>query len=312
MIVFKRFVAVLLLTLETAYAEENITAQQALLNTVKAMAGLNYQGTVAFLRNGKLETMKYFHAVNKGQEQERLVSLNSPAREIVRDADQVTCVFKSTQQAVVDHRPFERSFLVDLPKNLDDLTAGYQVTLKGEEDVALQTAYVISLQPKDPFRYSRKIWVDKQQFLPLKLEVNDSSGATLEQFVFTELQVKPSLPFVDVKAASSKHIHQVQTQSSQQASFVLGELPPGFKEIFFARMPMANSDFPVDHLLLSDGIAAVSVYMENRNSQLQPGFQSAGAINSFSRVIENSDLTVMGEVPAKTVEMIAQGIKLRP
>ncbi|MEQ1527945.1 MAG: MucB/RseB C-terminal domain-containing protein [Methylococcales bacterium] len=315
MIVVKGFVVVLLLSLKTVYAEESsINAQQALLKTMQAMSTLNYQGTVAFLRNGKLETMKYFHATDKGIEQERLLSLNSPLREIVRDADQVTCSFKSTKQTIVDHRPFERSFLVDLPKHLADLDAGYNFTQVGEENIAMLPAYVIAMQPKDDYRYVRKIWIDKQQFLPLKVEVYDISGAMLEQFVFTELQVKDSLPFVDVKSAgtaTARHIHQLQSQSSAQAAFELGELPPGFKEIFFARMPVQNSDQPVDHLLLSDGIASVSVYMENRNTQLQPGLQSAGAINSFSRIIENAELTVMGEVPAKTVEFIAQGIKLR-
>ncbi len=311
----KRLIVVLLLSVGTTHAEEfKINAQEALLKTTQAMSNLNYHGTVAFLRNGKLETMKYFHASGNGIEQERLVSLNSPLREIVRDAEQVTCIFKSTQQTVVDHRPFERSFLVDLPKNLNDLDAGYSFSVVGEEDIALLPAYVISIKPKDNYRYIRKIWIDKQQYLPLKVEVYDLSGASLEQFVFTELQVKKDLPFINIKAAStekSRHIHQLESQSSKQAAFELGNLPTGFKEIFFARMPVKNSAQPVDHMLLSDGIASVSVYMETKNTLLQPGLQSVGAVNSFSRVIENSELTVMGEVPAETVELIAQGIKLR-
>ena len=67
----------------------------------------------------------------------------------------------------------------------------------------------------------------------------------------------------------------------------------------------------VDHLLLSDGFTSVSVYMENKSAALQPGFQSAGAVNSFSRTIGDAQLTVMGEVPAETVKFIAEGIKLR-
>jgi sigma-E factor negative regulatory protein RseB len=298
-----------------------LNARQALKKMSQAMAVLNYQGTVAFLKNGKLETMKYFHAAHKGVQQERLLSLNSPLREIVRDADKVSCLFKTTHQVVVDHRPFGRSFLIDVPENLDALSVVYDFQMGDEENVAMLPAYVIAIQPKDDFRYGRKIWLHRQQFLPLKVELYDLVGATLEQVVFTDLQVKDRLPFVDINFAQSagaagtvQHIHQLQAQSSDQAAFVVTSIPPGFREIFFTRQPMHNSKQPVEHLLLSDGFASVSVYMEN---DIQPGFraedsiQAMGAVNFFSRTVGGSLITVMGEVPAKTVKFIAEGIKLR-
>lgn len=312
----KRFFLVLLLSTRTVFAADlELDARQALAKMTRAMRDLNYQGTVAFLRNGRLETMKYFHAAEGGIEQERLLSLNSPLREIIRDADRVSCLFKSTQQVVVDHRPVGHSFLVDLPKNLHELSAVYDFKVAGEENVAMLLAYVITIQPKDDFRYVRKIWIEQQQFLPLKVAVYDLSGAILEQVVFTDLQVKEKLPFVEVKfgeaAGDVKHIHQLQAQTSEQAAFVISNLPSGFQEIFFTRRPMHNSNQPVDHLLLSDGFAAVSVYMENKNTAMQQGLQSVGAVNSFSRTLDDWQLTVMGEVPAKTVKFIAEGIKLR-
>lgn len=312
----KRFFLVLLLSTKTVFAADlEPNARQALTKMTHAMRVLNYQGTVAFLRNGKLETMKYFHAAEKGIEQERLLSLNSPLREIIRDADKVSCLFKSTQQVVVDHRPVGRSFLIDLPQNLDELDTIYDFKVVGEEDVAMLPAYVVAIQPKDDFRYIRKIWIEQRQFLPLKVAVYDLSGAVLEQVVFTDLEVKEVLPFVEAKFGEAtgavKHIHQLQAQASEQAAFVVNNLPLGFEEIFFTRRPMHNSNQPVDHLLLSDGFAAVSVYMENKNTTMQQGLQSVGAVNSFSRTIDDWQLTVMGEVPAKTVKFIAEGIKLR-
>ncbi|MDD5578598.1 MAG: MucB/RseB C-terminal domain-containing protein [Methylobacter sp.] len=327
MTVVKCFLLVLLLSIKTVSAEESgLTASQSLLKMAHAMQSLNYQGTVAFLRNGKLETMKYFHAAEKGIEQERLVSLNSPLREVVRDSDRVSCLFKSTQQIVIDHRPVVRSFLVDIPKNLQELSGTYNFEIVGEEEVAMLPTDVIAIQPKDNFRYVRKIWMEKQHFLPIKVVLYDLSGATLEQFVFTDLQVKDTLPFVDFKFSDAVNrsgrksppdskapppIAQLQSQTSVEPDFILTELPPGFRKIFFTRRPIHNSDQPVDHLLLSDGFSAVSIYMEHKNSDMQPGLQSVGAVNSFSRIIDDSQLTVMGEVPAKTVRFIADGIKLK-
>ena len=295
--------------------EPEFDARQVLVKMNYAMEVLNYQGTVAFLRNGKLEPMKYVHAAENGIEQERLTSLNSPLREIIRDAGQVSCLFKETQQTLVDHRPFERSFLVDVPKNLDDIDATYQLERVGEENVAMLPSYVIAVRPKDNARYPRKIWIEKQRFLPLKTVVYDNSGVPLEQVVFTEIEVKDALPLVDVKRLDAdypaRHIHQVQPQSSDQAAFVASELPKGFKEIFFTRKPMHDAGQPVDHLVLSDGFTLISIYMENKTAAMQSGLQSVGAVNSYSRTLNNYQLTVMGVAPAETVKLIAEGIKLR-
>ena len=305
----------LLLSVGSAAAESELDARQVVERMNHAMEVLNYQGTVAFLRNGKLEPMKYVHAADKGVEQERLTSLNSPLREIIRDAGQVSCLFKETQQRIVDHRPFERSFLVDVPKNLDNIGVSYQLERVGEENIAMLPSYVIAVQPKDKARYPRKIWIEKQRFLPLKSVVYDNSGVPLEQVVFTEIAVKDALPFVDVKFLDAdypaRYIHQAQSQSSGQAAFVATQLPEGFLEIFFARKPMHDAEQPVDHLVLSDGFTSISIYMENKSAAMQSGLQAIGAVNSYSRTIDNYQLTVMGVVPAETVKFIAEGIKLR-
>ncbi|MGR9000055.1 MAG: MucB/RseB C-terminal domain-containing protein [Gammaproteobacteria bacterium] len=316
MTVIKLFVVVMLLSTGRVLADETeINALQALTKMSHAMEVLNYQGTVAFLRNGKLEPMRYVHAAKKGVEQERLLSLNSPMREIIRDSDKVSCLYKETQQIVVDHRPFERSFLFDIPRKLDNLEAIYRFEIVGEEDVVMLPSYVVAIQPKDNFRYLRKIWVEKRQFLPLKVAVYDRTGETLEQVVFTEIEVKKALPFVDVNFSETsppvQHIHQLKSQSSDQAAFIVTNIPQGFREIFFTRRPMHKTGELVDHLLLSDGFASVSVYMEIKSAGMQSGLQTAGAVNSFSRTIGDAQVTVMGEVPAETVKFVAEGIKLR-
>jgi sigma-E factor negative regulatory protein RseB len=309
------FVALFFSIATVSAANTNLTTanisqgRQALLNMSKAMKSLNYQGTVVFLKNGKLEAMKYFHAASNNAEQERLLSLNSPLREIIRNVNQVRCHFKATQQIIVDYRPFERSFLLDIPKNIDTSEAVYSFDVVGEENIALLPAYVIAIQPKDDFRYTRKIWIEKKYFLPLKTVIYDFSGQPLEQMVFTELEVKDTLPFANEESTQPDRVSKSATPA--QAPFVLKELPLGFQEIFFTRSPVHNSDQLVDHMVLSDGFSSVSIYMENKNSTMQSGLQSIGAVNSFSRTIGEFELTVMGEVPATTVKFIADAIKLR-
>jgi sigma-E factor negative regulatory protein RseB len=313
---------ILFAVIGTASAEEApLTAKQILQKMVKAMAVSNYQGTVVFLKNDKLEAMKYFHTSAKDKEQERLVSLNSPPREIVRDSDEIKCLYKLTQQVIIDHRPYEHSFIVDVPKDLDVLDASYQFELVGEEDVAMLPSYVVAIKPKDDFRYVRKIWIAKEQLLPMKAVVYGLGGLVLEQVVFTEIQIKKP-PTTKLKEAAGVPVQSHETDiaamdASSQAAFEVTALPQGFKQIFFSRKPLHKSDQPVDHVLLSDGFASVSVYLEAKkadtaaDASVPEGIHSVGAINSMSRTLADSQLTVLGEVPAPTIKFISEGVKLR-
>lgn len=290
--------------------------EQTLLKMQQAMKRLNYQGTVAFLRNGKLNILKYSHAATDGKGQERLVSLNSPLRETIREADKVSCFFPETSKVIVDHRPAARSFLIDLPEQLNGLHDFYQFAFSGEEKIAMLPAKVLDISPKDRYRYARRIWIDNQQFLPLKVEVYDRSGNTIEQVVFTEFEVKSSLPFVDVDSALEnkevQRIHNRQPMSFETARFELTQIPGGFRKQFFVQMTMQGSNRPVEHLLLSDGFSSVSVYLENKTDNIELGPRSTDSVNSFSRVIDDQLVTVMGEVPEETVRYIAEGVNLRP
>lgn len=284
-------------------------------NTNMAMKDLDYLGTVAFFKNGRLDTMKYFHSVNEGQQQERLLSLNSPMREVIREAGKVRCVFKKSNEIVLNHRPVSNSFILDLPKDINSIQAVYQLKILADESVAMRQAFVVSIEPKDQYRYARKVWLDKEYFLPLKIEVYDRSGATLEQVVFTEIKVgekTPDGPIAnDVGNAKIKHLHQTKSLSTDQASFVLQNLPLNFDVVFFTRMNSEESKSSAEHLLLSDGFSAVSVYKEAKAVDTEEGPQTLGSVKSYTKVIDNFQITVLGEVPANTVQFIAQGIKLK-
>ena len=141
------------------------------------------------------------------------------------------------------------------------------------------------------------------------------TGSILEQVVFTEQHVKDWLPFVDTKTTKANHNTQRARPTGHEeaglSKFVVLKQPSGFKEIYYAQKTMHNSQHSVEHLLMSDGLASVSVYMENKNPGMESGLRSVGAVNSYSRDIDNYQVTVMGEVPPLTVKLIAEGIGLK-
>ncbi|KAF3981142.1 MAG: outer membrane lipoprotein-sorting protein [Methylococcales symbiont of Hymedesmia sp. n. MRB-2018] len=276
------------------------------------MKTLNYQGTVAFFKNGRLDTMKYSHAVDQKTEQERLLSLNSPMREVIRDAGTISCIFNKSKKMIVNHRPVSQSFIVDLPIDFSALNTIYRYSLGEEESVAMRSSQTVFIKPIDQYRYPRKIWIDREHFLPLKVEVYNLLGETLEQVVYTDIRVVDKLKFVKVGKnlddANITHIHLQETVTLGKTDFILDKQPIGFQMVFFTRMDTGSSDEKVDHLLLSDGFSSVSVYREFKSDDTQLGIQTLGSVNSFTRIAEDYQITAMGDVPVKAVEEIAQGI----
>lgn len=299
-----------------ATADTRVISAADLLEKMQlAMRTLNYQGTVVFLKNGQIDTMKYQHTLLNGLEQEQLTSLNSPLREISRQDNQVSCLFKDSKHKVINHHPIDSSLLINLPANISKLAQNYLIGLADtNEAIAMQTSQIVTIYPYDQLRYAHKIWISEQWHLPLKAETYANNGDVLEQIVFTDLQVDPSKLInpakIDDQQLDIKHIHSAISLGYEQAPIVLKNWPAGFETVFFIPNSMQKHNKSVDHLLISDGLASVSVYIEAKTNAGITGFHNLGSVHSFSKVIGDHQITVLGEVPASTVELIADGIVL--
>ena len=72
---------------------------------------------------------------------------------------------------------------------------------------------------------------------------------------------------------------------------------------------MAGGDELVTHILFSDGLANVSVFIAANSGKLVSGRARVGGSNSFSIEHGNFEITAIGEVPALTVEQIATSMR---
>jgi sigma-E factor negative regulatory protein RseB len=305
----------LILAVESVCAEGLPQEGLQWLNQMRdAVARLNYTGVVAYLKNKKVESFQIFHASTPTGERERLISMNSPLREVVRNAEKVACYFPDTRTAFFETKPAKRSVLLDLPGNLSQFARHYRVELKEQEYVARRMAQVLSIEPLDEYRYSRRVWVDVDSKLPLKFEVLDDEQEVVEQVVFTALQVGADIPIQDLEP--SKEVQSIDWQVSQREmlpldslDWTLAKVPDGFQMISYTRLKRPSAR-PVDHILLSDGFSSVSIYIDEIREDIPKGHSGkVGAIHSHSRRIDQYLVTVMGEVPAKTVQVIADGLR---
>jgi sigma-E factor negative regulatory protein RseB len=93
----------------------------------------------------------------------------------------------------------------------------------------------------------------------------------------------------------------------------VGWLPAGFAMSDRATDPAAAGRMPVEHLVYTDGLASVSVFIEHLDAQGErlEGLSRMGAVNAYGTMVAGFQVTAVGEVPGGTVERIGRSVARR-
>jgi len=301
----------------TAYATESATALDYLNKMGTALQSLNYYGTVVYLQNGHIESMRIVHKAGEDGEIERVVHLSGKAREIIRNNDVVTCYFSDTQSVVVDKQHFKNRLAPGNIENYEEFVDTYVFLINGEDRVAGRMTQIIEIKPKDKYRYGYRLWIDQSNWLLLKSELRNANGKIMEQLMFTDVQVVDSIPASMLKPDIASDKYTWFNGKLVNGRQKLGEvdwhatnLPNGYSIKDHYRQVIAGGDTPVDHMVISDGLATVSVYIEpfSAESQTFVGASNVGVTNIFGSILDDHHVTVVGAVPQRTVEIIANSI----
>jgi sigma-E factor negative regulatory protein RseB len=100
--------------------------------------------------------------------------------------------------------------------------------------------------------------------------------------------------------------------SPNVSGWVVDALPPGFKKTMEVVRPMHGKHAPVMQLVFSDGLSAISVFIEPADSDDDDnaeGLSSRGAVNLYHKVVDKNLYNVVGEVPARTVMQVLDSIR---
>ncbi len=295
----------------------------------KALTSRNYDGTFSHWHGGKVETLRIIHRVQDGTVSERLVSLDGSGREFIRTGGDLTCYLPDKRTVLVEHRPAEESLFGNFPAVNDQTVSSYDISEVARTRLNRRDTRVILVAPKDEYRYGYRLWIDESTAMPLKTQLCDSRGHVIEQIVFASLTLAARIPDSAFKPeVSTDGFQWLRTESPGKdpgapashatASLVWNalKLPPGFKMTVRSAQVMPGSDGPVDHLVFTDGMASVSVFVETRQ-KVATGQQPAneeesatvGSSSAFSTVIDGHKVTAVGEVPPATVRFIANSVK---
>jgi sigma-E factor negative regulatory protein RseB len=300
-----------------AQAQAPADAMGLLRRIHQATEKLSYSGTFVYQQGGRYEPSRITRASGPGGDLEKIEVLDGPPREILRTRDLIKCYLPESQTIKIEKRVDQRAFPAMLPERLADLVPHYTAELGEPARIAGYDCVSVVLKPRDELRYGYKLWADGATGMLLRARTFDSRGETVEQFTFTQLSIG-NVPRERLKAPQAARNWKVEHAAVTSANLAgsgwsFGAELPGFRKIFELTRRLGESR-PVNQVVYSDGLAAVSVFIEplaGRAEAVRAGPASLGPVNIYTREIANHVVTVVGEAPAASVQRIANTVEYR-
>ncbi len=280
----------------------------------EATQRLSYTGTFVYQNGGRSETSRITRFVDPSGDIEKLEVMDGVPREIVRTKDTVRCYLPDSRVVKVDRRA-ERSFPALVPERITALARHYDISLGETHRIAGFECQAVVLTPKDNLRYGYKLYADVNSGMLLRAVTVDPAGNNVEQFTFTQL----SLGHVTRDMVKPRHavrqwrVEDAEAAPARLSGWGLTSELPGFRKVTELKRRLGESR-PVGQMVYSDGLAAVSVFiepLEARRDPVRTGLASMGAIHIYTREVANHMVTVVGEAPAISVQRIADAVEFR-
>ena len=298
-----------------AVAGEASTPQDWIDRMGNAVQVTNYAGTVVRVRDGRVDTFKVVHTVKDGVIREKVVIQDGNGLEIIRNGNQVHCILPDRESVLVEEWNNQSTLFSTLPSS--DIRFGneYDVLIKDFERVAGRRSAKLAILPHDNYRYCYRIWLDTETGFPLQTQLIGDDNSPLEHVKFADISIEQDIGSGALDSTYSTDDWKWYTEPrltmkrEVQSAWVADEVPSGFRVVSTQQKILPDVDDPLTHIVYSDGLVSVSVFIFSVTDEKKPRRSSLGASNSYSTVIDDYRVTAVGQVPQVTVEQIAKSMR---
>jgi sigma-E factor negative regulatory protein RseB len=301
-------------------AVSNKNAIEWLDRMAKSARELPYTGVFVHQTSDGSTTSRITHLVDKqGNEHEKLEMLDGPLMEIVRRNEEMFCYQPDQKTVRVDRRATGRFFPSLITGTAASIAEFYRIKLGPIERIAGHDCQWVILEPRDSMRYLQKLCAEVGTGLLLRARLYNERSQLLEQFMFTQLDVSGAVSKQKIRSRFDEKGWQRDYSFKNNIKTVdtgwqVGNLPAGFRKVTEMVRNLTGRKEPVAHLVYSDGLLHVSVFVEPTAGHPQ---QSAARMTEDSpislaiRPVLDHQVTVIGEVPAAAVQVIADSVTRR-
>jgi sigma-E factor negative regulatory protein RseB len=296
-----------------AFAE---SGQEWLARMGAALNNSSYVGEFVCESAERTEHLTVTHRVRDGIVSERLVSLAGAGRELVRENDEVIAYLPDQKLAIIERRSSRSDLMGALPQFEGRMSSWYRVDSVGHETLDdFGPTAVVTVRPLDGYRFGYRLWIDLDTHLPVRSDLSDGSGRVIERLRFTRLRMDDDIPDSAFEPAVDRRKLRWVRQSPQSDDIAPAwratQVPPGFRLSMSGMQSVAGGGGPINHLVYSDGLASVSVFVQQPAAGKKPaqGTIRSGVASAFTTVVEGHQVTAVGEVPPRTLKFIATSIR---
>ena len=301
-----------------AVAQADAMAFKWLQKIQEGTQKLSYAGSFVYQHGLQMEMSRITRFVAPNGAYEKLEAMDGGMRELIRSPEQVAYYIPGSHTVKIDRQFVPYSFPAILPPQLRDLRESYSVSLGEVERVAGYDCQSVVLEPRDQLRYGRKLWADINTGMLLKARTFDAKHEPVETFAFTQLQIgsverdRTKSTFADRAQDWRVEDSAIRVARVTDTGWLVRAVPPGFRKIGEMRRTI-GAVTGVGQIVFSDGLAAISVFIEPLSGRhpSAAGQVRQGAVNVFTRRVGESWITVVGEMPAEGVRLIANSIEYR-
>lgn len=290
-----------------------------LVNIQQAARQLDYTGVFMYTQGDFTQSSRVVHMVDGTGSRERLEVLDGEPKEFIRHNDEVRCLMPERKKVLLETRRTDRfpGLLLGEPKGLNE---NYNVTLvPGKHRVAGRQCQKINIEPRDGLRYAYSLCADTETHLLLKAQTIAADRSLIEQVLFTSLRIGGDIAPESLQSSWSTQGWDVVEHAMDPVDLAAKgwrvPAPAGFVPLMQVERAMGPSG-QVGQIVFSDGLAAISVFIEPYGSRgtvkKKNGPARHGAINVFGTRIADFWLTALGEVPVSTLQDLAESTEYVP
>lgn len=282
-----------------------------------AVQTTDYEGTVVRISDGKAEALKVIHKVSDGVIREKVIAQEGNGLEIIRNGNEVHCILPQRKSVLIEAWNDQSTLFSTLPSSNLRFGSEYVALIVREERVAGRSAVMLAIRPHDNYRFGHRIWLDIDTGFPLQTQLIGDDGTPLEQVKFADINLDSEILASALEPSYSTENFRWFNQPRRRVTAVVDsewnseDLPAGFRLVSVQQEQLPGTDEPVTHILYSDGLASVSVFIAAHSGKQVAKRSRVGASSSYSTVISDFRITAVGDVPAVTVEQIAASMRSR-
>ncbi|SNY71225.1 sigma-E factor regulatory protein RseB [Enterobacter sp. CC120223-11] len=297
----------------SANASADVSSGALLQQMNLASQSLNYELSFVSINKQGVESLRYRHARLNNQALAQLLQMDGPRREVVQRGNEI-----SYFEPGLDPFTLNGDYIVDsLPSlvytDFKRLAPYYDFISVGRTRIADRLCEVIRVVARDGTRYSYIVWLDSETKLPMRVDLLDRDGETLEQFRVVAFNVSQQVSsnMQTLATASLPPLLSVPTGDKANFNWQPGWLPQGFAEVAGSRRSLPTIETPVESRLYSDGLFSFSVNVNRAAANSSEQVLRTGRRTVSTSVRDNAEITIVGELPPQTAKRVADSIKFK-